>query len=80
MDIILEKYPTAFVKKAVRLNRYQKKCFDNTISSLTKQEDVQMEFSTYALVIFGVLSAVNVVCTIILYPELKQMIKDIKED
>lgn len=39
-----------------------------------------MEFSTYALVIFGVLSAVNVVCTIVLYPGLKEVFKEIKKD
>jgi hypothetical protein len=39
-----------------------------------------MEFSTLALIIFGILAVVNIVCTIILYPGLKEIAKELKED
>ncbi len=39
-----------------------------------------MEFSTNALVIFGLLSAVKIVCTRVLSTELKVMLKEIKKD
>jgi hypothetical protein len=39
-----------------------------------------MDLSTYALFIFGILTAVNVVCTVKLYPGLKELIKELKKD
>jgi len=39
-----------------------------------------MEFSTFALIIFGILSIVVIICTIILYPELRDVVKELKRD
>lgn len=39
-----------------------------------------MEFSTFALVIFGVLAAVCIICTIVLYPQLKSFVEELKKD
>lgn len=39
-----------------------------------------MEFSIIALVIYGILSIVCVVCTIVLLPELRDVVKALKKD
>jgi hypothetical protein len=39
-----------------------------------------MDFSTLAIIFFGVLSVVIVICTVILYPELKDMIKEFRRE
>jgi len=39
-----------------------------------------MEFSTFALIVFGFLAIVCVVCTIILYPGLRDIVKEFKKD
>lgn len=39
-----------------------------------------MEFSTFALVSFGVLTIVNIICAIILYPELRDVVKELKSE
>jgi len=39
-----------------------------------------MDPSTYKLIIFGILTLVNVLCTIKLYPGLKELIKELKKD
>ena len=43
-------------------------------------EEVLMEFSTFALVIFGFLAMVCIVCTIVLYPQLKSFVEALKKD
>ena len=43
-------------------------------------EEVLMEFSTFALVIFGFLAMVCIVCTIVLYPQLKSFVEELKKD
>ena len=39
-----------------------------------------MEFSTLAMIVFGFCAIVMVVCTIILYPELREVVKEFKRD
>ena len=39
-----------------------------------------MEFSTYALIAFGALTIVNIICTVILYTELKGVVKELRRD
>jgi hypothetical protein len=39
-----------------------------------------MDFSTYALIFFGILALINVICTIILYPGLRDVVKEFKRD
>lgn len=39
-----------------------------------------MEISTYAIIVFGILAIVIVICTIILYPELRDVVKEFKKD
>jgi hypothetical protein len=39
-----------------------------------------MEFSTLAIIIFGFLAIVIIACTIILYPELREVVKEFKKD
>ena len=39
-----------------------------------------MEFSTLAMIVFGLLAIVIIVCTIILYPELRDVVKEFKRD
>jgi len=39
-----------------------------------------MEFSTFALVAFGVLTIINIICAIILYPELRDVVREFKRE
>jgi len=39
-----------------------------------------MEFSTFALIVFGILTIVNIICAVVLYPELRQVVKELKRD
>jgi Na+/alanine symporter len=39
-----------------------------------------MEFSTFALIAFGVLTIVNIICAIVLYPELREVVKEFKRE
>ncbi len=39
-----------------------------------------MEFSTFALIVFSVLAMIVIVCTVILYPELRDIIRVLKRD
>ena len=39
-----------------------------------------MEFSTFALIVFSVLAMIAIICTVILYPELREIIKVLKRD
>lgn len=38
-----------------------------------------MDFSVYGLIILGVLTSVNVFCTVKLYPGLKELVKELKK-
>lgn len=44
------------------------------------KREVAMEFSTYALIIFGILTLINIACTFVLYPGLKEVIKELKKN
>ena len=39
-----------------------------------------MEFSTLAIIVFGICAIIMIVCTIILYPELRDVVKELKRD
>ncbi len=39
-----------------------------------------MKSSTLLLIIFGLFTVVNIICAIILYPELRELIKELKND
>ena len=39
-----------------------------------------MEFSTFALIAFGILTIVNIICAIVLYPELRNVVKEDDND
>jgi len=39
-----------------------------------------MEISTVAIIIFGILAIVIVICTIILFPELRDVVKEFRKD
>jgi hypothetical protein len=39
-----------------------------------------MEFSTFALIAFGILTIVNIICTVVLYPELRNVVKEDDKD
>jgi hypothetical protein len=39
-----------------------------------------MEFSTFALIAFGILTIVNIICAVILYPELRNVVKEERKD
>ena len=39
-----------------------------------------MDFSTYALIIFSILAVAVIICTIILYPQLRDVVKELKKN
>jgi hypothetical protein len=39
-----------------------------------------MELSTLALFVFGILTIVSIICTIILYPGLRDLVDDLNKD
>lgn len=39
-----------------------------------------MEFLTYVLIILGILAIGSIFCTILLYPEMKELVKALNED
>jgi len=39
-----------------------------------------MDYSVYELIIFGILTLANVTCAIILFPGLKEVVKELRKD
>jgi len=39
-----------------------------------------MDYSVIELIIFGILTLVNITCTIILFPGLKEVVKELRKD